>query len=56
VPITGMFQHILNVPVVSLGLANGSNGHSPNEYFDLAYFDTLIDTAIHFLFNIANAK
>jgi acetylornithine deacetylase/succinyl-diaminopimelate desuccinylase-like protein len=56
VPITGMFQHILNVPVVSLGLAHGSNGHSPNEYFNLAYFDTLIDTAIHFLFNCLNPK
>lgn len=53
VPIIGMLQHILDVPVVSMGLAHGTNGHSPNEYFDLAYFDVNIDTAIHFLFNLA---
>jgi acetylornithine deacetylase/succinyl-diaminopimelate desuccinylase-like protein len=48
-----MFQHILDAPIVSLGLGNGSNGHSPNEYFDLAYFRPTVDTAIHFLFNMA---
>lgn len=56
VPIVGMFQHVLNVPVVSLGLGNGSNGHSPNEYFDLAYFKPVVDTAIHFLFNLADSS
>lgn len=53
VPIIGMLQHVLDVPVVSMGLANGTNAHSPNEYFDLAYFDVNIGTAIHFLFNLA---
>jgi acetylornithine deacetylase/succinyl-diaminopimelate desuccinylase-like protein len=56
VPIIGMFQHVLNVPVVSLGLANGDGGHSPNEYFDLAYFGTNVDTAIHFLFNMETLR
>jgi len=53
VPIIGMFQHILDIPVVSMGLGHGSNVHSPNEYYDLAYFGTNIDTAIHFLYNMA---
>ena len=53
VPIIGMFQHVLDIPVVSMGLGHGSNIHSPNEYYDLAYFGTNVDTAIHFLFNIA---
>lgn len=53
VPIIGMFQHVLGAPVVSMGLANGTNAHSPNEYYDLDYFDVNIDTAIHFLFNMA---
>jgi acetylornithine deacetylase/succinyl-diaminopimelate desuccinylase-like protein len=56
VPIIGMFQHVLGVPVVSLGLANGSNAHSPNEYFDLDYFDKNINTAIHFYYNMVKVK
>ena len=53
VPIIGMLQHVLDIPVTSMGLGHGSNGHSPNEYFDLAYFGTNVDTAIHFLYNLA---
>jgi acetylornithine deacetylase/succinyl-diaminopimelate desuccinylase-like protein len=53
VPIIGMLQHVLGIPIVSMGLGHGSNGHSPNEYFDLDYFDVNVDTAIHFLFNMA---
>lgn len=53
VPIIGMFQHVLGIPVVSLGLGHGDNVHSPNEYYDLEYFDKNIDTAIHFYFNMA---
>jgi acetylornithine deacetylase/succinyl-diaminopimelate desuccinylase-like protein len=56
VPIIGMFQHVLGVPAVSLGLGHGSNVHSPNEYYDLDYFDKNIKTAIHFYFNMAKVK
>lgn len=56
VPIIGMFQHVLGAPVVSMGLGNGTNAHSPNEYYDLDYFTVNIDTAIHFLFNIAKSR
>ncbi|MDF1513080.1 MAG: dipeptidase [Anaerolineae bacterium] len=53
VPIIGMFQHVLDIPVVSLGLGHGSNAHSPNEYYDLDYFNKNINTAIHYYFNMA---
>ena len=56
VPIVGMFQHILGAPVVSLGLGHGSNVHSPNEYYDLEYFDKNIATAIYFYFNMAGVE
>jgi acetylornithine deacetylase/succinyl-diaminopimelate desuccinylase-like protein len=56
VPIIGMFQHILGIPVVSLGLGHGNNVHSPNEYYDLDYFGKNINTAIHFYFNMAKVK
>ncbi|TFH49887.1 MAG: dipeptidase [Lysobacterales bacterium] len=53
VPIIGMLQHVLDIPVTSMGLGHGTNVHSPNEYYDLAYFGPNVDTAIHFLFNMA---
>ncbi len=53
VPIVGMFQHVLGAPVVSLGLGHGGGVHSPNEYYNLSYFDKNIDTAIHFYYNLA---
>jgi len=53
VPIIGMFQHVLGIPVVSMGLGHGKNVHSPNEYYDLDYFGVNVDTAIHYLFNMA---
>jgi len=52
VPIVGMFQHVLGAPVVSLGLGHGGGVHSPNEYYNLSYFDKNVDTAIHFYFNL----
>lgn len=55
VPIIGMFQHVLHIPVISLGLGHGGNGHAPNEYYDLEYFGTNIATAIHYYFNMQAA-
>jgi len=56
VPIIGMFQHVLDMPVLSLGLGHGGNGHAPNEYYDLEYFGPNIATAIHFYFNMGVLK
>jgi acetylornithine deacetylase/succinyl-diaminopimelate desuccinylase-like protein len=53
VPIIGMFQQILQAPVTTMGLGHGRNIHSPNEYYDLEYFDKNVATAIHFYFNMA---
>jgi acetylornithine deacetylase/succinyl-diaminopimelate desuccinylase-like protein len=53
VPIIGMFQHVLGLPVVSLGLGHGNNVHSPNEYYDLDYFSKNISAAIHFYYNMS---
>jgi acetylornithine deacetylase/succinyl-diaminopimelate desuccinylase-like protein len=48
VPITGMFQKEMGIPIAGLGFATGYNGHAPNEYYILEYFYRSIDTAIHF--------
>lgn len=52
VPIIGMFQQILKAPVVTMGLSQGSNGHAPNEYYDLAYFDKTIKAALHLYYSL----
>lgn len=53
VPIMGMFQRELGMPLTSLGLGSGENIHAPNEYFWLEYFYKSVDTAIDFYFNLA---
>ena len=47
VPIMALFQQELGIPITSLSLGTGDNGHSPNEYFILEHFYRNIDTAIH---------
>lgn len=53
VPIGGMFQHELGLPITSIGLGSGDNVHSPNEYMHTADFGVAIDLMIHFYYNIA---
>jgi len=53
VPIIGMFQRELGMPITSLGYGTGDNGHAPNEYYELPYFARNIDTAIHFYHYLA---
>lgn len=48
VPIMGMMQRELGIPLATLGHGTGENGHSPNEYYILDYFYRAIETAIHF--------
>ena len=55
VPVLGMFQRELDMPLIQLGYGVGDNGHAPNEYFDLDYFARGIDLGIHFYHNLAGA-
>jgi acetylornithine deacetylase/succinyl-diaminopimelate desuccinylase-like protein len=50
VPIGGMFQQALKVPISVLGIGVGENLHSPNEYLDLKHFRTGIETMLHFFY------
>lgn len=56
VPVLGMFQRQLGMPLIQLAYGVGDNGHAPNEYFDLAYFSRGIDLGIHFYHNLAQAQ
>jgi hypothetical protein len=47
VPIMAIFQKELGIPITSMSLATGDNGHSPNEYFIFDHFSRNIDLAIH---------
>jgi acetylornithine deacetylase/succinyl-diaminopimelate desuccinylase-like protein len=53
IPIAGMFQRELGVPLTQLGLGAGNNIHSPNEYAKVEDFYLAIDTAIHLYYNLA---
>ncbi len=54
VPIMGMFQRALGMPLTSLGYGSGENIHAPNEFYWLEYFYRGIDTAIHFYYNLVD--
>ncbi|MBK8021098.1 MAG: dipeptidase [Chloroflexi bacterium] len=53
IPIAGMFQRELGIPMTHLGLGPGGNIHSPNEYVIIEDFYAAIDTAIHLYYNLA---
>jgi acetylornithine deacetylase/succinyl-diaminopimelate desuccinylase-like protein len=55
IPIMGMFQRELGVPITNFGYGNGGNGHAPNEFFRLEHFYRGIESAIHFYHYIADA-
>jgi acetylornithine deacetylase/succinyl-diaminopimelate desuccinylase-like protein len=53
IPIGGMFQRELDIPMTMFGFGAGENVHSPNEYLELDEFYLGIDTAIHVYYNLA---
>jgi acetylornithine deacetylase/succinyl-diaminopimelate desuccinylase-like protein len=56
IPIVADFQHQLAVPVILLGFGLNSNGiHGPNEHFHIHMFQKGVDTAIHFLEQVASS-
>ncbi len=56
IPIGGMFQRELGIPMTQLGFGAGDNIHSPNEYLILDEFYRGIDTAIHVYYNLATLQ
>lgn len=54
IPIAGMFQKEMDIPMIGMGLGAGENIHSPNEYLRLDDFFLGIDTLIHFYYNVAD--
>jgi len=54
IPIVSDFQNYLNLPVILLGFGLSSDGiHGPNEHFHISMFYRGIDTAIHFMQEVA---
>ena len=55
IPIVEDFQQNLNVPVIMLGFGLSTDGiHGPNEHWRVSMFYKGIDTAIHFLQEMAS--
>lgn len=48
IPILGMFQRELGMPMVGMAYGAGSGVHAPNEYLELSVFQTAIQLAIRF--------
>ncbi|RMF81855.1 MAG: dipeptidase [Chloroflexi bacterium] len=53
-PIGGMFQHELGIPMTMLGFGAGDNSHAPNEYIAVDNWHLAIATAIHFYHHLAD--
>jgi acetylornithine deacetylase/succinyl-diaminopimelate desuccinylase-like protein len=53
IPIAGMFQKELGIPMTQLGLGAGENIHAPNEYVRVEDFYLSLDTAIRVYYNLA---
>jgi acetylornithine deacetylase/succinyl-diaminopimelate desuccinylase-like protein len=53
VPVIGMFQRELGLPIVNFPLSKGTNAHAPNEYYDLTYLKKNLATAAHFYYHIS---
>jgi len=55
IPIVGMFQSEMKLPITFMGFGTGSLVHAPNEHLLLDYFHKNVDTAIHFYHYLADA-
>lgn len=53
VALIGAMQRTLAMPILDLGYGVGENGHAPNEYMELVYFQRGIETALHFYYGLA---
>ncbi|MBZ0286833.1 MAG: M20/M25/M40 family metallo-hydrolase, partial [Anaerolineae bacterium] len=53
IPIAGMFQQELGMPLTNFGLGSGENIHSPNEYMNAADFDKALAATIRLYYNLA---
>lgn len=52
VPLIGVMQRTLGLPIMDLGYGVGENGHAVNEYMEIEYFQRGIETALHFFYGL----
>jgi acetylornithine deacetylase/succinyl-diaminopimelate desuccinylase-like protein len=53
VPLIGVMQRTLGLPIMDLGYGVGENGHAANEYMEIEYFQRGIETALHFFYGLS---
>ena len=56
IPILGMLDSELGIPMLDFGLGVGDNGHAPNEYMLLEHFGLGIERAIHLYHYLAELE
>ncbi|MCX7789732.1 MAG: dipeptidase [Chloroflexaceae bacterium] len=57
IPVVALFQELLGIPTVLMGLSLPDDGmHGPNERFRLGQFYTGIETCVHFLAEAAHCE
>lgn len=56
IPIIGMFDKALGLPIIGCGYSTGGSIHAPNEFLDIEHFWLNVDTGIHFFYNLADVK
>ncbi len=54
IPIGGMFQRELGIPLTNFGLGSGDNIHSPNEYMNAEDFDKAMEAMIRVYYNLSD--
>lgn len=54
VPLIGVMQRTLGLPIMDLGYGVGENGHAVNEYMEIEYFERGVETALHFFYGLGN--
>lgn len=55
-PIGGLLQRELGIPVTMFGYGSGDHSHAPNEFIYLDDFHTAVELAIHLLFELGSAE
>jgi acetylornithine deacetylase/succinyl-diaminopimelate desuccinylase-like protein len=54
IPILGMFNRLIGVPMAGWGYGEGENIHSPNEYIVVDSFFEAMEAGIRLYHNLAN--
>lgn len=56
IPILGVFNRVIGLPITAFGYGNGGGIHSPNEYLEVDTFFTALEAGVRLYHNFAETK